>query len=231
VICLSAASKQALLSLTGVDPDKVHVVHHGLSPSHSLSDPIANGNREMPPYILNVSSLHAYKNVLRLIEAYAQLRRDHGVSQRLRIIGNEAEFTAKDIQHLAAKLGVAGSIDFLGPIAHEELPDHYLSADLFVYPSLYETFGLPPLEAMAAGCPVVAANSSSIPEVVGDAAELVDPFDVGAIARGMMRVLTDAPRRAELIERGRIRAATFTWERASRQTLEILELAAGASRS
>ena len=230
VICVSQASKNALVKLTGVDPGKVHIVYHGLPPSHSGAQPPADGNRLVPPYILNVSSLHAYKNVLRLVEAYAQLRRNHGVLQRLRIIGYEAAYTGEDVHRLAAKLGVAECVDFLGPIDHEELRDHYVDADLFVYPSLYETFGLPPLEAMAAGCPVVAANSSSSPEVVGDAAELVDPLDVASIARGMLHVLTDASRRTELIERGRSRAAEFTWERAGSRTLEILRLAACAPR-
>jgi glycosyltransferase involved in cell wall biosynthesis len=227
VICLTEASKTALMKLTGVDPAKVHVVHHGLPPSHGqASFAWDDSRRSTLPYILNVSSLHAYKNVLRLIDAYAQLRRENGVTQRLRIIGFEAEYTGEDIHRLAAKVGVADSVDFLGPVAHEELRDHYRDADLFVYPSLYETFGLPPLEAMAAGCPVVAANSSSIPEVVGDAAELVDPLDVGAIAQGMLRVLMDESRRRELVQRGRKRAAEFTWERAGRQTLDILKLAA-----
>jgi alpha-1,3-rhamnosyl/mannosyltransferase len=229
VICLSQRSKEALIELTDVEPSKVHVVYHGLSPSHRSAIGRLDRDQKGAPYILNVSSLYAYKNVLRLIEAYAQLRHRHKVDQRLRIIGNEAEYTGQDIERLATKLGVAGWIDFLGPIRHEELPTHYANADLFVYPSLYETFGLPPLEAMAAGCPVVAANSSSIPEVVGDAAELVDPLDVHAIAHGMYIVLTDASLRSQLIQRGRIRAAAFTWERAGRQTLDLLMQVAGAS--
>jgi glycosyltransferase involved in cell wall biosynthesis len=157
------------------------------------------------------------------------LRHRYGARQRLRIIGYEAEYTGRDIGTLAAKLGVADSVDFLGPINHDDLPTHYANADIFVYPSLYETFGLPPLEAMAAGCPVVAANSSSMPEVVGDAAELVDPLDVDAIARGMDCLLTNGSKRAELVRRGRLRAQTFTWERAGRQTLDLLRQVAERS--
>jgi glycosyltransferase involved in cell wall biosynthesis len=227
VVCVSHASKIALVKLTGVDPSRVFVVHHGLPPGHAGNRPPTHRDGLTLPYILNVSSLFAYKNVHRLLQAYALLRRRHGIRQRLRIIGNEAEYTRQDIYRLAAQLGVLECVDFLGPMDHEQLRDQYAGADLFVYPSLYETFGLPPLEAMAAGCPVVAANSSSIPEVVGDAAELVDPLDTNAIARGMLHVLTDAPLRDRLIERGRSRAAEFTWERASRETLEILRLAAG----
>jgi len=228
VICLSSASKRALLELTGVEPSKVHVVYHGMSPSHSSATARIERSRTAPPYILNVSSLHAYKNVPRLIEAYAQLRRQHRITQRLRIIGYEAEYTRQDIAMFARKLRVSDWVDFLGPVGHEELPAHYANADLFVYPSLYETFGLPPLEAMVSGCPVVAARSSSIPEIVGNAAELVNPLDVEDIARGIHRVLTDVPRRSELIERGRLRAASFTWERAGHQTLNVLRDAAGS---
>jgi glycosyltransferase involved in cell wall biosynthesis len=228
ILCVSQASKNALLNLTGVDPGKVYVVHHGLPPSHAEPRPPTRRDGSTPSYILNVSSLFAYKNVRRLMKAYALLRHEYGVRQRLRIIGNEAEYTRRDIGWFAADLGVADCVDFLGPIDHEKLRHHYAAADLFVYPSLYETFGLPPLEAMSAGCPVVAARSSSIPEVVGDAAELVEPLDVAAIAQGMLHVLTDPARRAELVMRGRSRAAEFTWERAGRQTLDVLRLAAGA---
>jgi glycosyltransferase involved in cell wall biosynthesis len=122
-------------------------------------------------------------------------------------------------------------VDFLGPIPHEDLPSQYAAADLFVYPSLYETFGLPPLEAMAAGCPVVAANSSSIPEIVGDAAELVDPLSVTAIANGMLKVLVDASRRSELTELGHARVAHFSWQRTGQQMLDILRLAVVSNRS
>jgi glycosyltransferase involved in cell wall biosynthesis len=163
------------------------------------------------------------------MQAYAVVRQVHGIHQRLRIIGYEAEYSGQDIRRFAAEFGVADCVDILGPIDHDALRDHYAAADLFVYPSLYETFGLPPLEAMAAGCPVVAANSSSIPEVVGDAAELVEPLDVAAIALGMAHVLMDPSRRSELVRRGRSRAAEFTWNRAGRQTLQLLRLAAGAA--
>ena len=228
VICLSHAARRALVELTGVDPEKLHVVYHGLPPSHNATLTRAKGTltATTAPYILNVSSLHRYKNTLRLIEAYARLRRAHRIPQHLRIIGNEAAYTRRDIYRFASTLGVADSVEFLGPIPHEDLPLHYATADLFVYPSLYETFGLPPLEAMAAGCAVVASNSSSIPEVVGGAAELVDALDVDSIASGMLNVLANPSRRAELVVRGRKRAAEFTWDRAGRQTLDILVQAA-----
>ncbi len=226
VICVSHASKEELVKLTGIERRKVHVVYHGLPPSHLAGKQPANRPPSTQPYILYVSSLYAYKNVFRVLDAYAMLRRGEGIRQRLRIIGPEADYTVEDVRRRAIGLGVGEHVDVLGAVDHTELPEHYAGADLFIYPSLYETFGLPPLEAMAAGCPVVAANSSSIPEVVGDAAELVDPLDVGMIATGMHKVLTDDARRNELVKRGQARAAEFTWERAGRQTLELLKQAA-----
>jgi glycosyltransferase involved in cell wall biosynthesis len=192
-----------------------------------VNDAIACREGSSPPYILCIAHLQPYKNVLRAIAAYAQLRRSHGIHQRLRIIGFEDQYTARDINNYAAELGVADGVDFLGPIGHEDLRAHYSMAELLLYPSLYETFGLPPLEAMAAGCPVVASNSSAIPEVVEDAAELVDPLDVGDIARGMLHVLVDQPWRSELVRRGRLRAAEFTWDKAGRSTLQILKEVVG----
>jgi len=220
VICLSQTSKDALVKFTGVEVGKVHVVYHGLPPSHAGP---ANRTSEVPGYILYVSSLYAYKNVFRVLEAYARLRRDAGITQRLRIVGPEAEFTMQDVHRKAIELGEGDHVDVLGAVGHAQLREQYAGADLFVYPSLYETFGLPPLEAMAAGCPVVAANSSSIPEIVGDAAELVDPLDVAMIAEGMQRVLSDPARHSELVGRGHARVAEFTWERAGRRTIDILK--------
>jgi glycosyltransferase involved in cell wall biosynthesis len=231
VICVSQFSKRQLIQLTNVDPGKVHVVYHGLPPSHGVSDSIAGSNGSSPPYVLCIAHLQPYKNVLRAMAAYAELRRSHGIPQRLRIIGFEDQYTARDIHEYATDLRVADSVDFLGPIGHEDLRAQYSMADLLLYPSLYETFGLPPLEAMAAGCPVVASNSSAIPEVVGNAAQLVDPLDVADIARGMLHVLSDQSWRRELIGRGRLRAAEFTWDKAGRSTLQILKEVVGAEQN
>jgi alpha-1,3-rhamnosyl/mannosyltransferase len=231
VICLSEFSKRELVEFTGVDTSKVHVVYHGLPPSHPITDVTGERKTESPGYLLCLAHLQPYKNVLRAIDAYAQLRLNHRVEQRFRIIGFEAQYTARDIQDYAMRRGVSDGVDFLGPVGHEDLRAHYLKADLMVYPSLYETFGLPPLEAMAAGCPVVASNSTAIPEVVGDAAELVDPLDASDIARGILHVLGDPTWRLKLIARGRSRASQFTWDKAARSTLTILREAVGVAKS
>ena len=117
---------------------------------------------------------------------------------------------------------------FPGYVPDEDLPVVYSAADCFVFPSLYEGFGLPPLEAMACGTPVVCSNASSLPEIVGDAAITTDPADVAALAAGISRVLADGELRADLSARGLRRAAMFTWERTARQTLEVYDGLLGA---
>jgi glycosyltransferase involved in cell wall biosynthesis len=226
VICVSHNSRQAALHYTRADPAKFHVVYHGVPDAATgYGGQLRRSTRH--PYILTVTTLYKYKNVERLIEAYAQLVRDHRISQRLRILGGNADLTADTLRALAARLGVAHRVDVMGAIAHDRLPAHYAAADLFVYPSLYETFGLPPLEAMALNVPVVASNATAIPEVVGGAAELVDPLDVSDMARGMAVALLDPRRREELRERGRARAAEFSWSTSARTTLQVLRTATG----
>jgi glycosyltransferase involved in cell wall biosynthesis len=114
-------------------------------------------------------------------------------------------------------------VDFLGGVDREAVPPQIADADALVYASLHETFGLPPLEAMALGCPVIAARASAIPEVVGSAAELVDPLDSSDISRGIARVILDPEHRRQLVQTGRQRASEFTWERAAASVLEVLQ--------
>jgi glycosyltransferase involved in cell wall biosynthesis len=153
------------------------------------------------------------------------MRRRWNLPHRLRLIGGDSDLTRGDLHSYAQTAGVDAYVDLLGPIDHSEIADHYANADLFVYPSLYETFGHPPLEAMVASCPVVAANSSAIPEVVGDAALLVEPTDVHAIADAMGSVLTDPRVRESLVRKGTERIKMFTWTRAAGSYLDVLNRA------
>ncbi len=121
-------------------------------------------------------------------------------------------------------LELENAVRFLGPVPEADLPALYSGATLFVFPSLYEGFGLPPLEAMACGTPVIASNASSLPEVVGEAGILIDPHDVRALTEAMRRALTDEQLRKELQIKGLDRAKQFTWERAAQETLEVYRL-------
>lgn len=171
------------------------------------------------PYLLYVGGVNARKNIARLLEAFAQVRaRQPDV--RL-VIGGKRQWQTGEIDRTFQRLNLADAVQWTGYVRDEDLPALYSGAAAFVFPSLYEGFGLPPLEAMACGTPVITSNVSSLPEVVGDAALTVDPYDVGALAAAIERALTDEPLRAELRARGLARAAQFTWERAARDTMNV----------
>ncbi|MEA3458002.1 MAG: glycosyltransferase family 1 protein, partial [Candidatus Thermoplasmatota archaeon] len=129
----------------------------------------------------------------------------------------------KEIFETINKLNLQNDVVFTGYVSDEDLPALYNAADLFVYPSIYEGFGLPPLEAMACGTPVITSNTSSLPEVVGDAGIMVDPPDVDRLADAMHEVLTNEGLRANMIKKGLGRAEMFSWEKCARETLEVYE--------
>jgi glycosyltransferase involved in cell wall biosynthesis len=211
------------VKLTGVSPDKVVVAYPGVS---EVTEQAVERSAKAAPYLLAVSTLYGFKNHERLIEAFAILRAADHTRHRLRIIGGDADVSAAYLRRVAEELGVADFVDLLGPVAHDSLASHYAGASLLVYPSEYETFGQPPLEAMALGCPVVAANSSALPEILGDSAEMVDPEDVESIAGGMAKVLDDRATRTALVERGYSRVRRFSWS-ASAETIALLLLGGG----
>jgi glycosyltransferase involved in cell wall biosynthesis len=171
------------------------------------------------PFLLSVGSLEPGKNRERLLQAFARLRA-RGLTHALVVAGQRA-WRYEGEAPLAQRLGLADSVRFLGHVPQADLPALYSAADLFVFPSLYEGFGLPTLEALACGTPVVASNVSAVPEVVGDAALQVSPLDVEALADAMERLLRDDSLRSDLRERGLKRAAQFSWEKAARQTVEV----------
>jgi glycosyltransferase involved in cell wall biosynthesis len=220
LICVSESARRELIRLTGVDTAKVTVTYHGVPPM--IAGYIGKVQPASAPYVLCVATLYRYKNLKRLLEAFACFRRESATSHRLRIIGGEADTTIEELSLIAERLGVGDHVDFTGPLPHNQMAAEYASASAFVYPSLAETFGLPPLEAMTIGVPVVASTAGSIPEIVGNAAELVDPFDVCDIARGLSRVLLDPQRSASLVRLGFERAREFTWEESARRTFEAV---------
>ena len=225
----SAAARDAQ-HLLGLDPPRLRVVPHGLAPhiASALEMPPPTRQTERP-YLLAVSTLYGHKNYPRLLQAFASLRQRNRVPHELRIIGADADLKAADLRRIATDLGIGDAVVLLGPVPHDRIAPHYQQADALVYVSLAETFGHPPLEAMALGCPVIASNTTSLPEITGGAAELVDPTNVQAIASAIERVVTQPQRRAELVDRGRQRARDFTWSRAAERLLGVLQEVADAS--
>ena len=172
------------------------------------------------PFILFVGTIQPRKNLGRLLEAYGRLKGREAAGRGLVIVGRRG-WGNVDVEGMARDLGIARSVVCIEDARQEDMPSVYNMADLFVYPSLYEGFGLPPLEAMACGMPVVTSGTSAIPEVVGEAALLVDPEDVEDIAGAIATALTDGELRERLIEKGRERVTRYSWSESARKTIEL----------
>jgi len=172
-------------------------------------------------FILGVGSVQPRKNIIRLIEAYASLLTRRELPPL--VLAGRLAWLYNNSVSAAAKNRVAEHVRFLGFVPDEDLPPLYSAATVFVYPSFFEGFGLPPLEAMACGTPVITGDRTSLPEVVGDAGIMVDPYDVNAIANAIERLLADDALRSELSRRCIDRASKFSWQKTARQTLNVFE--------
>ena len=171
------------------------------------------------PFILSVAGADPTKNVETLVEAFGRLPQPVRDAHDLVLVG---DFRRRpELRERAAALGIEKQTRFPGVVDDDRLIELYQQASLFVFPSRYEGFGLPVLEAMACGCPVISSNASSLPEVAGDAALLIDPSDVEGLAKAMQRVLSDPALSADLRARGPIRAAQFTWDRTAREMVDV----------
>jgi len=217
VLTVSNYSREEILEWSGLTPGLVSVVPLAVDPAFC-----AGGAAYAPgyPYILYVGNRRIYKNITRLIEAFALGCRN----PEIRLVLSGAE--NPELLALAKRLGIAARVVFLGRIEEEALPALYRGALATVYVSLYEGFGLPPLESIACGTPVVTSNTTSLPEVVGDAALLVDPLNLDAIAEGLMRITEDSALRGELVRKGLERVKLFSWDACARKTWDLLQQAA-----
>jgi glycosyltransferase involved in cell wall biosynthesis len=226
VLADSAHTRSDLVSLLGVPPENVQVLYSGVSPCfrpgpepgeiERLQARYGLGER---PYVLSVGTLQPRKNYVRLIRAFASLRPEILAPETKLALAGGRGWLYGDILAEAERHG--DRVRILGFVDERDLPALYRHAALFAFPSLYEGFGLPVLEAMACGVPVVCSNASSLPEVAGGAALLVDPLDAGGLSEAMARVLEDADLRRQMIARGVAQAARFTWERAACQLLDV----------
>ncbi|MGC8786841.1 MAG: glycosyltransferase family 4 protein [Anaerolineae bacterium] len=228
VLADSECTKSDVIELLGVEATRVKVIYAGVGQEfHRVEDverlaAVRTRYRLPARFMLGLGTLQPRKNFERLIEAYTLMRQRIDAETKL-VIAGSLGWMYEGIFEKARELGLQEAVCFPGYIADEDLPALYSMADLFVFPSLYEGFGLPPLEAMACGTPVITSNVSSLPEVVGDAAWMVDPLDVRALADAMQRVLSDAALRRQMIARGLLQARRFTWEQAARQLRDVYE--------
>jgi glycosyltransferase involved in cell wall biosynthesis len=239
VIAVSEATRRDVEHMAGVAPHRMRLVYNAPDPAFLEPDGV-HGPEErrrimeryqiQHPFLLYAGNIRRHKNIPRLVEAFAVVREQldsHPVYHDLRLViigDNISQYPA--VRQAVIRSRVEHMVRFLGFVPLETLRCFYQSAAAFVFPSRYEGFGLPPIEAMACGTPVVTSNVSSLPEVVGDAAILVNPENVFDIVRGIRDALLDEPLRASLIWRGREQASRFSWSRTARQVLEIYQEAA-----
>ncbi len=231
VLTDSHCSRRDIAARLGVPAERITVVYPGVEQERFKPLPASSvGSDGSRPYILCVAGADPTKNVEVLVEAFARLPHQVRDAHDLILAG---DFRRRvDLYQRVRLAGIEKQTVFAGIVSDDRLVDLYQHAALFVFPSLYEGFGLPVLEAMACGCPVISSDSSSLPEVAGDAAILVGPSDVEGFARQMERVLTDASLRQDLRKRGLERAAQFSWDRTARETVAVYrQVASHAARS
>lgn len=230
IISVSEHTKQDLMDVLKVDPAKISVVHEAASPGFQpIRDQtkIAWVRRRYNlhgPFIYHVGNIEPRKNLVRLVKAFIMLRRCAKLDVRLVITGQRGWLTNMLFRELDG-LTLGDEVVFTGYVQRTDLPLLMNAAEAFVFPSLYEGFGLPVLEAMSCGTPVVTSNISSLPEIVGSAAVLVDPESVESISQGIERVITDTALRQRLTKEGLLQARKFSWERAARETMAVYRLA------
>lgn len=222
ILTISEFSKQEIMELLEVPEEKISVVYSAPSLTGQEQN-FAETARKFgitKQFLLYVGTIEPRKNLVCLIHAYERLRRETHMDYQLVLAGGNG-WENEQIYEAAQSLCEKGDIVFTGYCSEGEKVSLYKNAALFVFPSLYEGFGMPPLEAMAFGCPVVCANAASLPEVVGDAACLVDPLDIDSIAEGIRKVLTDEEYAVELRRRGYRQKERFTWNDSAERLTQI----------
>ncbi len=233
IIAVSESTKRDICRLLGVSEAKITVIYEAAHPGFRPID------REVAKehvrsrfglsydFILFVSTIEPRKNVAGLLRAYRRLRDDYKLPYGLVLAGARG-WLADEVYALVDDLNLSGYCRFLGPVSNDDLVYLYNAAACLAHPAFYEGFGLPPLEALACGTPVVVSDVASLPEVVGDAALIVDPNDTEALTVALWRLLTDPDLRATLRVKGLARAANFSWRRAAEETMAVYRRVAGA---
>jgi glycosyltransferase involved in cell wall biosynthesis len=238
VIALSEYARSDIIATYSVNPGNVSVIplaapaHFGPTRDEVELQRVRQTYGIEGDYILSVGAIQPRKNLSRLVAAYSRLRwaRPEGKLPQLVLVGKCAWLYDETLRTIK-ELEISNSVILTGYVPEADLPALYSGALCFVYPSYFEGFGLPPLEAMKCGVPVIVGDKTSLPEVVGDAGILVNPFDIDDIAAGIEKVITDSELRMQLRVKGLERAKLFDWQETARQTLAVYKRAAGAERS
>ena len=236
ILTVSYNSKRDLVDYFGIAPARIEVVYNGVAPRFHADVPRAERDRVVAkyglprPYLLFLGGEKPHKNVRNVIRAFAEARRERALPHALVLAGPMPK-NRNRVEALIAALDLEARVHRPGVVPEEDLPGLFAGAEAFLYPTLYEGFGLPVIEAMACGVPVLTSSTSALQEVAGGYAYLVDPMDVDAIARGIVALATDPRRRAEFAELGKRRARDFSWDRAAEQTLKIYAEALAGGRA
>jgi glycosyltransferase involved in cell wall biosynthesis len=226
IISVSENTKQDLVEVLGVDPKRISVVYEAAQPMFKhIDDPLILADVKSRygidgPFFYHVGNIEPRKNLVRLIRAYLQLREKVGRQVKLVISGQKGWLTGQLYRGFTG-LDLDDDVIFTGYVPHSDLPLLMNAAQAFIFPSLYEGFGLPVLEAMKCGTPVLTSNISSLPEIVGHAAILVDPYDEESIAHGMEQLVEDGELSARLANDGLEQSSLFSWKKAAAETLKI----------
>ena len=226
IIAITETTKKEIVKMLKIDPAKITVVYEAASERYRpLADPVGLESMKRKfnitkPYFLYMGQWRAHKNVVRLIRAFALVRRRYQLDYQL-VLGSKIDPAYPQIQSTIKELGLKDDVILTGYISDNELPQLYGGADCFVFPSLYEGFGLPPLEAMSCGTPVASSNVSCMPEVLGDAARYFDPLDVEEMARVMAEIGKSYSLKRELREKGLRQARLYSFDRMAEETLAV----------
>ena len=220
IICVSHFSARELVRLTRIPEEKIQVIYNGVDNSWFHVTPKDNPYNR--PYLLFVGNVKPHKNLSALLKAFSMLK--DKIDHDLVVVGKREGFLTPDnnLENAINNYNLHERVHFTGYIEDDLLKQYYVFADALVFPSLYEGFGLPPLEAMACGCPAVVSNAASLPEVCGDAALYFNPYKPEDIADKILLLLNNDNLRVDLAKRGKDRARLFTWERSAQETLKVI---------
>ena len=228
IITVSKNTKKDIIKFLKVPERKVRVTYEAHDKRFSNNLSVSEKNRIKKKYnlpdrfILSVASFNPQKNIDTLVRSFSLIKKTYNLSSQLVLVGMKLSYYSKIIS-VIEKLKLDKDVLFIGYVSDNDLPYLYSLANIYAFPSFFEGFGLPPLEAMACGCPVVASNATSIPEVVGDAGILIDPHNIEKMAEAIYKVLINDNLRKDLIRKGFERVKQFSWEKTAKETLKVYE--------